>query len=94
MKYSRKTNDNEEVTENMKIRRDINLGWLLSLFVQLYGSIHYWIMDGKNIANATKLVKGLVRCLIVLGTNRRPCQNHIWIEGGEPIHKPTNERKP
>ena len=40
VKHSRKMNDNEEVTENMKIRRDIDPGWVSSLFVQLHGSIH------------------------------------------------------
>ena len=33
VKHSRKTHNNEEVTENMKIRRDIDLGWASSLFV-------------------------------------------------------------
>ena len=49
----------------MKIRRDIDPGWVSSLFVQLHGSIHYWKIDGKDIADATKLVKELVRCLLV-----------------------------
>ena len=40
VKHSRKTNNNEEVTENMKIRWDIDFGWVLSLFVQLHRSIH------------------------------------------------------
>ena len=31
---------------------------------------------------------------MVWGTNGRPYQDHIWIKGGEPIHEPTNERKP
>ena len=33
VKHSRKTNDNEEVTENMKIRWDIDPKWVSSLFV-------------------------------------------------------------
>ena len=94
VKHSRKTHDNEEVTENMKIRRDIDPGWASSLFVQLHGSIHCWKMDGKDIADATKLVNELVRCSLVWGTDGRPRQDHIWIGGGEPIHEPTNERKP
>ena len=94
VKHSQKTNDNEEVTENMKIRRDIDPGWVSSLFVQLHGSIHCWKMDGKDIADATKLVKELVRCSLVWGTDGRPRQDHIWIGGGEPIHEPTNKRKP
>ena len=93
VKHSRKTNDNEEVTENMKIRRDIDPGWVSSLFVQLHGSIHYWRIDGKDIADATKLVKELVRCSLVWSTNGRPRQDHIWIGGGEHIHEPTNERQ-
>ena len=35
-----------------------------------------------------------MRCSLVWGTDGRPCQDHIWIGGGELIHKPTNERKP
>ena len=65
VKYSRKTHNNEEVTENMKIRQDIDLGWASSLFVQLHRSIHYWKIDGKDIADATKLVNKLVRCSLV-----------------------------
>ena len=65
VKHSRKTNNNKEVTEKMKIRRDIDLGWISSLFIQLHESIHCWKMDGKDIADATKLVKELVRCLLV-----------------------------
>ena len=33
VKHSWKTNNNEEVTENMKIRRDIDFGWVSSLFI-------------------------------------------------------------
>ena len=39
--------------------------WASSLFVQLDGSIHCWKMDRKDIADATKLVNKLVRCLLV-----------------------------
>ena len=77
MKHFRKTNDNEEVTENMKIRRDIDPGWVSSLFDQLHGSIYCLKMDGKDIADATKLVKELVRCLLVWGTDGCPRQDHI-----------------
>ena len=77
VKHSRKTHNNEEVTENMKIRRDIDSGWASSLFVQLHKSIHCWKMDGKNIADATKLVNKLVWCLLVWGTNSCPCHDHI-----------------
>ena len=65
VKYSRKMNNNEEVTENMKIRQDIDPGWGSSLFIQLYGSIYYWKMDRKDIADATKLIKELMRCLLI-----------------------------
>ena len=65
VKHSRKTPDNEEVTENMKIRRDIDSKWASSLFVQLHGSIYCWKMDGKDIVDATKLVNKFVRCSIV-----------------------------
>ena len=81
MKHSRKTNDNKEVTENMKIRQDIDPEWALSLFVQLYKSIYYWKIDGKDIANIAKLVNKLLWCLLVLGINGRYCQDHILIGG-------------
>ena len=77
----------------MKIRRDIDSGWVSSLFDQLHGSIHYWKMDGKNIADITKLVNKIVRCSLVWDTNGRPRQDHIQIEGKESIHKPINKRK-
>ena len=65
VKHSRKTHNNEKVTENMKIRRDIDPGWASSLFVQLYGSIYCWKIDGKDITDATKLVNKLVWCSLV-----------------------------
>ncbi len=57
--------DNKEVTKNMKIKRDIDPRWALSILVQLHGSIYYWKMDGKNIADATKLVNKLVQYSLV-----------------------------
>ena len=93
MKHSQKTINNEEVTENMKIRRNIDPRWISSLFVQLHGSIYCWKIDEKDIADATKLVKELVRYLLVWRTDKRPRQDHIWIGEGELIHEPTNERK-
>ena len=60
-----KTNNNKEMTENIKIKRNIDPGWISSLFVQLHGSIYCWKMDRKDIADATKLVKELVCCLLV-----------------------------
>ena len=86
--------NNEKVTENLKMRLDIDFGWISSLFMQLYRFIHYWEMDEKNIVNVTKLVKKLVLYSLVLGINKYFCQDHIWIKGREPIYKPTNERKP
>ena len=94
VKHSRKTNNNEEVTKNMKIRWDIDPRCVSSLFVWLHESIQCWNMDGKGIADVTKLAKELVWCSLVWGTNRRPRRDYIWIGGGEPIHEPTNERKP
>ena len=57
----------------MKIKRDIDPEWASSLFIQLYGYIHYWKIDGKNIADATKLVNKLVQYSLVWGTNRDFC---------------------
>ena len=94
VQHSQKTHDNEKMTENMKMRQDIDPGWVSSLFVQLHGSIHCWKMYGKDIADATKLVNKLVRYSLVWGTNGRPRQDHIQIGEGEPIYEPTNEKKP
>ena len=41
-------------------RCDIDSEQALSFFPQLYGSLHYWKMDGKNILDTTKLVKEMV----------------------------------
>ncbi len=60
VKHSRKTYDNEKVTENLMIRREINSEWASTLFVQLYKCIHYQKMDGKDIVDATKLIKKLL----------------------------------
>ncbi len=60
VKHSRRTHNNKEVTENMIIRREIDSEWASSLFVQLHGSIYCWKIDGKDIAESTKLVKELV----------------------------------
>lgn len=41
-------------------RRNINPEQTLSLFIQLYKSIYYWKIDGKDIADAIKLVKKIL----------------------------------
>ena len=41
VRHSHSLYDNEEVTQNMNARRDIDPKWVLSFFVQLYGSIQY-----------------------------------------------------
>ncbi len=46
--------NNEEVTENMIIRRKINLEYVLSICIQLQKSIYCWKIDNKDIADATK----------------------------------------
>ena len=86
VKHSQKTNNREEMTENMKIRQGIDFGWVSSLFVWLYKSIHFWKMDRKDIADATKFVKEPVRYLLIWGTDRRYCQEDIWIGRGKYIY--------
>ena len=51
-------------------------------------------MDGKDIANTTKLVNELVRCSLVWDINRHPRQDYIWIRGREPTYESINEKKP
>lgn len=76
VKESKKAYDGEEVTKNTRFRLDVKPEWVLSLFVQLHGSIDGLKMDSKNITDTTKLVKELVRCFLVWGTNGCPRQDH------------------
>ena len=94
VRHSRSVYDNEEVTQNMNARRDIDPEWVSSFFVQLHGSIQCWKMDGKDISDVAKLVKEHVRCSMVWGTSGQPRQDHIWIGGGEPINRSSNKGKP
>ncbi len=64
VRYSRRVYDNKKVGQNISVRRDINPEWVSSFFVQLHGSIQYWKLDGKDISDATKLVKEHVQCLL------------------------------
>ncbi len=73
MKQSRRMYNNEKVTENMKIGGDLYFEYVSSFFVQLHKSIHYWKINGKDIADATKLVMEFVQCLLILGTGGRAC---------------------
>ncbi len=50
-------------------------------------------MDGKDIVDATKLVKELVQCSLKWGSDKCPCQNHMWIKRKEPEDGPLNNRK-
>ncbi len=68
----------------MSVRRDVDLEWVSSFFVQLHGSIQYWKLDQKGIWDVTKLVKKRVQCSLKWGTSGQPRQDHILIEGGEP----------
>lgn len=63
--YSQKIYDNVEVTENMKVSWDKDFGWVLSLLVQLHGSIYYWKIDEKDVIDVTKLVRKFVWYLLV-----------------------------
>ncbi len=90
VRHLRRVYDNKEVGQNISVRRDIDPEWVLFFFiVQLHRSIQYWKMDGKDISDATKLVKEHVRCSLEWGTSGQPRQDHIWIRGREP----RNERK-
>ncbi len=61
-----------------------------SYFVKLHTSIQYWKMDGKNIADTSKLVKEFVRCSFIWGGSSSDArQDHIWLGGDEP-----DERSP
>ncbi len=64
MRHSRRVYDNEKVIENMKVKQNIDPEWGTSFFIQLYESIQCWKIDGKNLANAAKLVKEHIQYLI------------------------------
>ncbi len=51
-------------------------------------------MDGKDIADAIKLVKELVQCSLEWGSDKHPRQDYVWIRGKEPEDGPLNDRKP
>ncbi len=51
-------------------------------------------MDGKDIADATKLVKELMQYLLKSGSNKYFCQDYVWIRGKEPQDGLLNDRKP
>ncbi len=60
VKHSRRVYNNKKVGQNMSIRQDIDPKWVSSFFVQLHGSIQCWKIHGKDISNATKLLKEYV----------------------------------
>ncbi len=62
--HSQRVYNNKEVGQNMSVRQDLNLEWILSFFAQLHGSIQSWKMDRKDITDATKLVKEYIGCLL------------------------------
>ena len=65
MEYLHKVYNNNKVTKNMKVRRDIDSEWALSFFVQLHELIQCRKMDDKDILDAAKLVKKHVQYLIL-----------------------------
>ena len=83
VKHSRRVYDNKKIGQNISIRQDIDPKWVSSFFVQLHKSIQYSKMDGKNILDATKLVKEYVRYLFKWSTSGQPQQDHIWIKRGK-----------
>ncbi len=84
VRHLRRLYDNKEVDQNMSIRQDIDPERVSSFFIQLHGFIKCSKMDGKDISDATKLVKEHVRCSLEWGTSGQPQQDHIWIGRGEP----------
>ena len=49
-------------------------------------------MNGKDIADATKLFKKMVQCLLRSGTNNCLCYDYIWMEDKKP--EDLNNTKP
>ncbi len=53
--------------KRLRFRQDRDHEWVSSYFVKLHISIQCWKMDGKDIADTSKLVKEFVRCSLVWG---------------------------
>ncbi len=61
--YDQKT----QLDKRLRFRRDKDLEWVSSYFVKFHASIQCWKMDGKDIADTSKLVKECVRCSFLWG---------------------------
>lgn len=77
----------------MKIGHNIDPELVSSLFIQLYGSFHFWNMDSEDIVDINKLVKELVQYLMLQNTNGQTFLSRIYIDRKkEPIDKLINEK--
>ncbi len=59
--YDQKT----QLDKRLRFRQDRDHEWVSLYFVQLHAFIQYSKIDGKDIANTSKLVKEFVRCSLV-----------------------------
>ncbi len=74
-----------QLDKHLTFRRDKDHIWVSSLFIKLHVSIQYWKMDGKDIADTSKLVKEFVCCSLVWGGfSSDTQQDYIWLGGDEP----------
>ncbi len=61
--YDQKTH----LDKRLRLSRDRDYEWVFSYFVKFHISIQCWKIDGKDIADMSKLVKEFVRCSLVWG---------------------------
>lgn len=72
----------------MRFREDKDHEWVFSYFVKLYTSVQSWKIDGKNIANTSRLMKEFVCYFFIWdGSSNYAWQNHIWLGGNKSDEK-------
>ncbi len=78
-------NQKMQLDKRLRFRRDRDHEYVSSLFIKFHASVQCWKMDGKDIANTSKLVKKFVRCSLVWGgSSSNTWHDHIWLGEDEP----------
>ena len=54
-----------QLDKRWRFKQDKDHEWVSLYFVKLHASIQYWKIDGKDIADTSKLVKEFVRCSLL-----------------------------
>ena len=62
-------NQKMQLDKHLRFSQDNNHQWVFSYFAKLNTSIQCWKMDGKDIANMSKLVKEFIHCSFMWGSS-------------------------